>query len=77
MTYTYKYKDGDRECFELTESMKATPLKEHNGRPCGRVITGGSGTVFKEGGVGWPDREHRGDYTRANIGADGNLQVLK
>ncbi len=77
MTYTYRYQDGDKEEFDVVESMKATPLIEYNGRPVKRLISGGSGTIFKEGGVGWPDREHNGAYTRVQRKEDGTIKVVK
>ena len=70
MTYTYKYKDGDKEVFDVSHSMKEPALTEHNGRPCSRVITGGSGTVFR--GI-WNDNAH--EYTRLGFGPGGTKDI--
>lgn len=71
MMYEYKYTDDEGGEF-FHEEMR---LKEYNGRPCARLFTTNFG--FKEGRVPWPDREHRGEYTRVAHKSDGSLKVLK
>ena len=71
MIYDYRYTDEEGGEFASDEMR----LKEHNGRPCGRIFTTNFG--FKEGNVPWPDREHKGMYTTVSRKNDGTLKVKK
>lgn len=77
MTYEYRFDDEEGGTTEVWQSMKDDALKEIDGRPVTRIVTGGSGVVFKEGSVPWPDREHNNKYTRVHHKADGTLGVSK
>jgi predicted nucleic acid-binding Zn ribbon protein len=73
MTYTYKYKDGDHEEFDIIHPMKDDALTEHEGRPCSRVMTGGLRTTFL--GTGWPGIEADKRYTTLGPDKSGKIVI--
>lgn len=77
MIYAYRFDDEEGGETEVWQSMRDDPFKEIDGRPVTRLITGGGGVIFKEGNVPWPDREHKGKYTRVKHKEDGTLGVRK
>jgi predicted nucleic acid-binding Zn ribbon protein len=74
MIYEYRYKDGEEEYFDVAQSMKEEPLREHDGRPCFRVIRSAN---FAKKGVGWPGEEAKGAYTRLGVNEKNQIRVLK
>jgi hypothetical protein len=74
MIYEYRYRDGEEEYFELDESIKDLPKREHNGRPCFRVIRT---TNFVKKGLGWAGMEAKGAYTTVGVDHNNKIKVLK
>lgn len=71
MTYTYRFLDVEEEYADVEQGMSDPILSEIDGRPVRRVITGGSGTVFR--GV-WND--NAAQYSRVREHADGRREYL-
>ena len=71
---TYEYKREDGTTFEILQSMSDEPLKTcpTTGQPVRRMISGGSGVVYKGDGFYITDYKNKNGGAKAESKADTN-----
>ncbi len=67
---TYEYKREDGTTFEVTQSMNEPKLTKcpNTGQPVTRIISGGSGVVYK--GSGWYVTDYKNNDKKAKAAAE-------